>query len=180
MHSDSTETKRAWNACFGHLPKVSRTFALAIEGLPEPLRGEVCVSYLLCRIVDTIEDEILLPPALRAELFDEFSRLLADDSADPERLELAFAGLPEGSADRLLCRHAGAAFREFRALPRDLSEAARPHVAEILDAHPFPEVAGTAADLEVEGPQPGLDRVGDEAPRARVGAPRADLPQNRF
>ncbi len=47
---------KAWSACFQHLPKVSRTFALAIDGLPEPLRGEVCVAYLLCRILDTVED----------------------------------------------------------------------------------------------------------------------------
>jgi farnesyl-diphosphate farnesyltransferase len=42
--------------CFRHLPKVSRTFALAINGLPEPLRGEVCVAYLVCRVLDTVED----------------------------------------------------------------------------------------------------------------------------
>lgn len=34
----------------------SRTFALAIPSLPEPLRREVTVAYLLCRVLDTIED----------------------------------------------------------------------------------------------------------------------------
>lgn len=42
--------------CFRLLPKVSRTFALGIDGLKEPLRTVVCASYLLCRILDTIED----------------------------------------------------------------------------------------------------------------------------
>ena len=46
----------AWLVCFELLPKVSRTFALSIAGLREPARGAVCVSYLLCRILDTIED----------------------------------------------------------------------------------------------------------------------------
>lgn len=52
--SPDPATARA--TCFRHLPKVSRTFALAIDGLPEPLRGEVCVAYLLCRALDTVED----------------------------------------------------------------------------------------------------------------------------
>jgi farnesyl-diphosphate farnesyltransferase len=44
------------------LEGVSRTFALTIPQLPERLRKVVSNAYLLCRIVDTIEDE----PALRA------------------------------------------------------------------------------------------------------------------
>ena len=39
------------------LPGVSRTFALTIPRLPEPLRASVTNAYLLCRIADTIEDE---------------------------------------------------------------------------------------------------------------------------
>ncbi|MDD4913776.1 MAG: phytoene/squalene synthase family protein [Methylococcales bacterium] len=42
------------------LEGVSRTFALTIPQLPEPLYKTVANAYLLCRIVDTIEDEISL------------------------------------------------------------------------------------------------------------------------
>ena len=45
------------------LPHVSRTFALTIPQLPEPLRTAVVNAYLLCRIADTIEDE----PAIGAD-----------------------------------------------------------------------------------------------------------------
>jgi len=45
------------------LPYVSRTFALTIPQLPQPLRTAVTNAYLLCRIADTIEDEPALPPA---------------------------------------------------------------------------------------------------------------------
>jgi len=38
------------------IPKVSRTFALAIKFLPESLRHPVYTAYLLCRLADTIED----------------------------------------------------------------------------------------------------------------------------
>ncbi|MGD0959912.1 MAG: phytoene/squalene synthase family protein [Methylomonas sp.] len=42
------------------LEGVSRTFALTIPQLPVPLYTAVANAYLLCRIVDTIEDEISL------------------------------------------------------------------------------------------------------------------------
>lgn len=48
------------------LPHVSRTFALTIPQLPAALRTPVTNAYLLCRIADTIEDEI--EPALAASL----------------------------------------------------------------------------------------------------------------
>ena len=39
------------------LPSVSRTFALTIPQLPDKIRPVVANAYLLCRIIDTIEDE---------------------------------------------------------------------------------------------------------------------------
>jgi farnesyl-diphosphate farnesyltransferase len=44
------------------LEGVSRTFALTIPQLPESLCRAVANAYLLCRIVDTIEDEVSLTP----------------------------------------------------------------------------------------------------------------------
>ncbi len=42
------------------LEEVSRTFALTIPQLPDALCKSIANAYLLCRIVDTIEDEISL------------------------------------------------------------------------------------------------------------------------
>jgi hypothetical protein len=39
------------------LQRVSRSFALTIPCLPPELSGTTSIAYLLCRIVDTIEDE---------------------------------------------------------------------------------------------------------------------------
>ncbi|CDZ77737.1 Dehydrosqualene synthase [Legionella massiliensis] len=39
-----------------HLSKVSRSFTFCIRELPEPAKEWVALSYLLCRIIDTIED----------------------------------------------------------------------------------------------------------------------------
>lgn len=43
------------------LEGVSRTFALTIPSLPEPLRLPITNAYLLCRMADTIEDDSELP-----------------------------------------------------------------------------------------------------------------------
>lgn len=45
------------------LQGVSRTFALTIPQLPQQLYLVVANAYLLCRIVDTIEDEVSLSPS---------------------------------------------------------------------------------------------------------------------
>lgn len=117
--------------CIEILPAVSRTFALSIEALPEPLRRAIRTSYLLCRIVDTIEDEPDTPDDVRQRQFDTFAALLQDAAADPGPLEGLFASGDPDSPDLRLCRHAGAVFREYRDLPPELADAARPHILEM-------------------------------------------------
>ena len=64
--------KSDWETCYRLLPGVSRTFAIAIAGLKEPLRGAVCVAYLLCRILDTFEDAPGLSPREQGDLIFPF------------------------------------------------------------------------------------------------------------
>ena len=59
------------------LPHVSRTFALTIPQLPEPLRVAVTNAYLLCRIADTIEDEPALPPEETLAFLERFMGVVA-------------------------------------------------------------------------------------------------------
>ena len=56
------------------LEHVSRTFALTIPQLPEPLKRTVSNAYLLCRIADTIEDD----PALSFKEKHFYSEWFAD------------------------------------------------------------------------------------------------------
>ncbi len=44
-----------------HLVGVSRSFALTIPMLPEPLQDFVSNAYLLCRVADTVEDDPIAP-----------------------------------------------------------------------------------------------------------------------
>lgn len=58
------------------LPGVSRTFALTIPQLPQPLGGVVSNAYLLCRIADTIEDEPALGSDDKVRLTEAFADLV--------------------------------------------------------------------------------------------------------
>jgi farnesyl-diphosphate farnesyltransferase len=58
------------------LAKTSRTFALSIPLLEEPLRAEVGVAYLLFRIADTFEDAARWPRAERLEALADLAALL--------------------------------------------------------------------------------------------------------
>jgi 1-deoxy-D-xylulose-5-phosphate synthase len=60
------------------LAGVSRTFALTIPQLPPSLRHVVSNAYLLCRIVDTIEDEPALNPLQKRAFCSRFARVVSD------------------------------------------------------------------------------------------------------
>jgi 4,4'-diapophytoene synthase len=59
------------------LPHVSRTFALTIPQLPEPLRVAVTNAYLLCRMADTIEDEPAVAPEETLAFLERFKTVVA-------------------------------------------------------------------------------------------------------
>lgn len=69
------------------LDGVSRTFALTIPQLPEGLAKPVANAYLLCRIVDTIEDEVSLDSAQKREFCRRFTAVVAGQES-PEALAL--------------------------------------------------------------------------------------------
>ena len=72
--------------CWEILPKVSRSFALCIRILPEPLNAQMMVSYLVYRVLDTIEDSSA-PLAVKKELFSQFVKLLSVRNADAHTIE---------------------------------------------------------------------------------------------
>ncbi|MFO0644815.1 MAG: squalene/phytoene synthase family protein [Polyangiales bacterium] len=83
------------------LAETSRTFALSIPRLPEPVRAEVTLAYLLFRIADTFEDAAPWPRVKRLRALEDFAALL--DHHDPARAkELVAAWLREPP-----CDHAG-------------------------------------------------------------------------
>ena len=90
--------------CWRTLPKVSRSFGLCISMLPKPTKDAVMISYLLCRVADTIEDSrlsdeekakhleyfklVLQTEEINRQKLARFGRLVADKtpSLDEQRL----------------------------------------------------------------------------------------------
>jgi farnesyl-diphosphate farnesyltransferase len=71
------------------LVRNSRTFALTIPLLPENLRRQVGVAYLLFRIADTIEDGVRIDQLRKRKLF----AVLSDSLTDPGPGDAAFVDL---------------------------------------------------------------------------------------
>lgn len=70
--------RSSWAFCCEILPDVSRTFALTIPVLDQPLQDSVCVAYLLCRIADTIEDRNDLELEPRRWLYRQFAAVVQE------------------------------------------------------------------------------------------------------
>ncbi len=109
--------KADWGVCWQLLPQVSRTFALTIRVLPKPLRESVTVSYLMCRLADSVEDATGQDPALRTRTLQRFAESLENSEGvdvlhrslgEAERLDL------EDAATTRLLAARPAVFRSFR------------------------------------------------------------------
>jgi farnesyl-diphosphate farnesyltransferase len=123
---------RAWT--FDAVESVSRTFALSIDLLEEPVSSWVCTGYLLCRIADTVEDDPAIPPRVRADILDTYDAVL-DSSAEtdvPAFLEAVEPVRPEdGGADWRVVDQTDRAFRVFESFPAEVEGAMRPVVREM-------------------------------------------------
>ncbi|MCH9698853.1 MAG: phytoene/squalene synthase family protein [Gammaproteobacteria bacterium] len=84
------------------LSGVSRTFALTIPQLPETLRFAVGNAYLLCRAVDTIEDEPALSNDQRVQFCNQFIDVVSGTSPAQQ---LALDLLPRLSDSTIPAEH---------------------------------------------------------------------------
>ena len=78
------------------LPGVSRTFALTIPVLPKPLAEIVTNAYLLCRLADTIEDDVALSNQQKSEFHRRFVSVV-EGSDNAESFSSALAPLLSSS-----------------------------------------------------------------------------------
>jgi farnesyl-diphosphate farnesyltransferase len=115
--------------CRAILPKVSRTFALGIRLLPDGLQDAVRVSYLLCRIADTIEDAADLSLDVKERALTRFRACLEDPGPTAGPLAEIFP-LPRSDEQRLV-READRVLREFRGLAHGERATIRPWVQEM-------------------------------------------------
>jgi len=122
--------------CYDAVQDVSRTFALTIAELEEPMSRDICVGYLLCRIADTIEDAGHIPPERQRELLDRYNQVLDPDdptTVDEFREEVDEWIPDEPDADWDVVAAAPRVVRTFEALDESSKRAIRPPVRELVD-----------------------------------------------
>jgi farnesyl-diphosphate farnesyltransferase len=123
--------------CYRTVEGVSRTFAITIDALAEPMARRVCIGYLLCRVADTVEDAADIPPAKQRELLETYLQAL--DPEDPTHA-WAFRDAVEPwlppPADRsphwAVVADAPRIVRSFHTLTPAAQEAIRPPVIELV------------------------------------------------
>jgi phytoene/squalene synthetase len=81
-----------------HLDAVSRSFALCIPQLEPPFRDRVALSYLLLRVLDTVEDAPFPDRLVQQRLFTTFQKFLQKRPGLAE-IDAFRASLPDGLSD---------------------------------------------------------------------------------
>lgn len=115
------------------LQGVSRTFALTIPKLPRSLRTIVANAYLICRIIDTIEDTTVLSLAEKQRYSQEFLSLLSGED-DPEPFAAGLSRKLENGAseaERDLVQNTARVLRLTRSFP-ELEQAALERCVKIM------------------------------------------------
>ncbi|MDY6775237.1 MAG: phytoene/squalene synthase family protein [Halobacteria archaeon] len=118
--------------CYDTVQDVSRTFAITVDLLDEPMSSYICVGYLLCRIADTVEDAGHIPPEEQAEILDRYNDVL--EGADPEEFEEEVEKwIPDGNDDDWkLVGNASRVVGVFRSFSPESRRAILPPVQELV------------------------------------------------
>ena len=133
------------------LPRVSRTFALTIPLLRQPLRDHIGLSYVLCRIVDTVEDHPGLDREARDRKFDFLLDRINETSPSHgawDRFLASWPPHPNPDYETLMQNAALVMEQRFRlAAPvRDAVDECIRHM--ILGMRPFPSAGKAAHPVE--------------------------------
>jgi farnesyl-diphosphate farnesyltransferase len=117
------------------LHAASRTFALGIDLLPDPLRNEIEVAYLLLRVSDYLEDNDRMPPDRKVDLLERWARVLQGEEPVEDLAEM-LRDVPDETPDALVARNAEQVVQAL--------QDARPGVRDILVRHVSDSTLGMA------------------------------------
>ena len=98
--------------CYAALGKVSRSFSVVIQQLPENLKDAVCVFYLVLRALDTIEDDMQFPLEKKLPLLETFHTKTYDE-------EFSLSGIGDQDDYRVLLENYPKVVRMFKTLDKD-------------------------------------------------------------
>ena len=123
--------------CHESVQGVSRTFALTVDVLDEPMSSYICLGYLVCRIADTVEDASHIPPAEQATLLRTYDSVLdpEDETTAESFVDSVEPHLPDEDAmtdDWAVVRDSPRVLRTFQSLPEDVQRAIVPPARELV------------------------------------------------
>ncbi|MFB6157024.1 MAG: phytoene/squalene synthase family protein [Haloferacaceae archaeon] len=122
--------------CHEAVQGVSRTFALTVDVLEEPMASYICVGYLVCRVADTVEDADHIPPAEQARLLRTYDRTLdPEDATDVSDFATAvdpYVPDDDRSEDWEVVARSPRVVRTFESLPADVRRAVTPPARELV------------------------------------------------
>lgn len=127
----SADQKQVEQFCRGILPEVSRTFALSIRVLPGTLGRAVLSAYLLLRIADTIEDDLMASPERKVFLLDQFMECFTSSTA-ANAFPLVAQSVSGQAGHIRLVRSANLVFTLFWTLPLHTQELVRHWISEVV------------------------------------------------
>ena len=104
------------------LRKVSRTFALSIEQLPQILRDSITVSYLLLRVSDCLEDNEIMEADRKAELLRLWAQVLSE-IAPVEKLTHHLTDLDGNDPEAYVAQNAQVIIEHLHELPPEIQQA---------------------------------------------------------
>lgn len=107
-----------------HLNLVSRSFAFCIARLPEPLREQVGLAYLLCRVLDCVEDANWEQKDDQLTQFNQFIGFMTSTAGLSEIkpwVQKFPPGLPEGELE--LLQVSGELLADFHSHPPEVQAA---------------------------------------------------------
>ena len=122
--------------CHNVVQDVSRTFAIGIERASDPLDDYICVSYLLCRIPDTIEDDQSIPLGKKKELLTEYNEIFNNISRNESNVYSFISQIEEYHSDVPywnLVKNSDKVLRAFKSFPDSVKDSVRPHITEMIE-----------------------------------------------
>lgn len=110
-----------WELYSEHLKRVSRSFAFCIERLQPPFRNWVALSYILCRLVDTVEDSLWNSKEEQRQSFENFEGFIKNSSEDGAIVAWAQSfpdSIPDG--EKILLKDAVPFFADLHVQPNSV------------------------------------------------------------
>lgn len=120
-----------WDFCQASLRKVSRTFSRPIEVLPGDLRKAVTCGYLLCRIVDAVEDDAASSTTERDARYRAFHGVLEGSGTAEEFVRLWAEAQGSPAEEVELCERVGLVMRVLDTVPEPMQDAVLRWVTEM-------------------------------------------------